>query len=277
MKHVLDRMAGMNYYYRYYPIDYFFEALEKNQLKQFELWTCTHHFELSDIKYQATKEFKQKMAGHGVKAICLTPEQSNPKPYNLAAKEVHLQDKTRDYLKNAVRAANELEIPLLSLNSGWDFYSEDPHEAWLRSAEMMHEIAGFAEEHGVKVVFEALQPDESHLVNSIHDMQLYLNEVAHDNVFVNIDFGAMARANETIDQYFKAFGQRIRHCHFVDGDPTGHLAWGQGTRDVKTDLTHLLSNDYKGYFTFEFANSAYFKQPFETDQQALAYIRNAIN
>lgn len=269
-------MAGMNYYYRYYPIEYFFESLQKNQMQQFELWTCTHHFELSDVTYQETKTFKRKMADYDLKAICLTPEQSNPKPYNLAAKASHLQHKTWDYLKNAVRVANELEIPLLSLNSGWDFYSEDPHEAWLRSTEMMGEIAEFAESSGIKIVFEALQPDESHLVNSIHDLQLYLEKVAHDNVFVNLDLGAMARARETIHQYFKAFGGRIQHCHFVDGNPTGHLAWGEGTRDVKTDLQHLLANGYEGYFTFEFANAAYFMQPFETDKKALAFIRNSI-
>lgn len=276
MEQIIDRIAGMNYYYRYYPIDYFFASLQKNELKQFELWTCTHHFDLSDISYQDTKLFKKKMGQYGVKGICLTPEQSNPKPYNLAAKDVHLKNKTRSYLENAIRAANELEISRLSLNSGWDFYSENPHEAWLRSAEMMHEIATFAKSNGVKVVFEALQPDESHLVNSIHDISLYLDKVNHNNVFVNIDFGAMARAHETIQQYFETFGKRIQHCHFVDGKPTGHLAWGQGTREVKTDLAQFIANDYEGYYTFEFANSAYFMHPFETDREALKFIKNSI-
>lgn len=266
----------MNYYYRYYPIDYFFESLRKNELKKFELWTGAHHFDLSDSNFQDTKLFKKKMTQYGVKGICLTPEQSNPKPYNLAVKDTFLKSRTHSYLKNAVRVANELEIPLLSLNSGWDFYSENPHEAWLRSADMMYEIASFAQSNGVKIVFEALQPDESHLVNSIHDIFLYLDEVNHNNVFVNIDLGAMARAQETIQQYFETFGKRIQHCHFVDGNPAGHLAWGKGTRDVKKDLKQFMANNYEGYYTFEFANSDYFIQPFETDQEALKNIRNAI-
>ena len=30
---------------------------------------------------------------------------------------------------------------------------------------------------------------------------------------------------ENINDYFEAFGSRIIHCHFVDGNPTGHMAW----------------------------------------------------
>lgn len=273
----MNRFAGMNYYYRYYPIDYFFESLKKNQLTCFELWTCAQHFDLSDASYQETGLFKKKMTQLDLKAICLTPEQSNPKPYNLASKDPFLKNKTQSYLKNAVRAANELEIPMLSLNTGWDFYSENPYEAWQRSTEMMNTIASFAEVNGVKIVCEALQPNESHLVNTINDMCLYLDQVNHENVFVNIDLGAMARAYETIQQYFETFGKRIRHCHFVDGKPTGHLAWGNGNRDVVTDLVNFIKNDYNGYFTFEFANPAYFLQPFETDKGALTFIEKELD
>lgn len=275
-KHFLERVAGMNYYYRYYPIEFFFESLQRNQIKQFELWACTHHFELSDVKYQDTRTFKKLMDQYQLKMICLTPEQSNPKPYNLAAKDKGLQQKARNYFKHAILAAAELECPYLSLNSGWDFYSENPQEAWKRSAEMMHGLADFAKSHNVSIVFEALQPDESHLVNSINDIYLYLQEVDHGNVFVNLDFGAMARANETIDQYFAAFGDRIKHCHFVDGKPTGHLAWGDGVRNVEEDLYDLEKNDYHGFLTFEFANSQYFKQPDVTDKRVMEYLKKII-
>lgn len=140
----------MNYYYRYYPIDYFFKSLQRNQLTKFELWTCTHHFDLSDVSYQNTKLFKKKIKEYGLESICLTPEQSNPKPYNLAGKDKFLKKKTKLYFENAIRVANELEIPIISLNAGWDYYSENPHEAWMRSTEMMHDLATFAKKKGIK-------------------------------------------------------------------------------------------------------------------------------
>ncbi|MGY3751082.1 sugar phosphate isomerase/epimerase family protein [Vagococcus acidifermentans] len=274
---ILKRIAGMNYYYRYYTIDYFFDSLKKNHIQNFELWTCTHHFELSDMTYQETKKFKKKIDQYGLHMICLTPEQSNPKPYNLAAKEPQLQEKAKRYFMNAIRVASELDCKQLSLNSGWDFYSENPNEAWKRSVSMMNELAEFARKNNVTIVLEALQPDESHLVNTINDLTLYLEAVNQDNLFVNIDFGAMARAHETIDQYFLAFGEKIRHCHFVDGKPTGHLAWGDGNRDILTDFNDLIKNGYLGWLTFEFANSSYFNQPFETDRRVIQHIKNMIH
>lgn len=271
---MLKRLAGMNYYYRYYPIEYFFESLQKNNLKYFELWTCTHHFEITDLKFEETKKIKKLMKIFDTSIICLTPEQSNPKPYNLAASDIYLKTKAKNYFMNAIKAASELECPYVSMNSGWDFYSENTNEAWKRSVYMMQELAEFAKSQNVSIVFEALQPNESHLVNSINDIALYMESVNQDNVFVNIDFGAMARSNETIDQYFKTFGNKIKHCHFVDGSPTGHLAWGEGNRDAKADITDLKNNNYQGFLTFEFANSKYFQQPFEVDRQAIKYLKN---
>ncbi|MDN6639227.1 MAG: sugar phosphate isomerase/epimerase [Tetragenococcus sp.] len=270
---LLDKFASMNYYYRFYPIEYFFSSLHKNNLKNFELWTCTHHIDINDVSYEDSKKLKRLMKNYQVQGVCITPEQSNPKPYNLAAKEKSLQDKTKKYLKNTVQVANELEIPKLSLNSGWNFYSENPHEAWDRSIEMMNVITEYAKEKGIMVVFEALQPDESQLVNTINDLVTYLRQVNSDNLFINLDLGAMAKANETIEQYFLTFKDKIKHCHFVDGAPTGHLAWGDGTRNVYDDFYSLKENGYKGYLTFEFANSRYFNQPFETDRKVLNYIK----
>lgn len=271
-----DRVASMNYYYRYYPIDYFFEALKKNSISNFELWTCTHHIDIEEVGVMELRNLKKKMHLNELNGVCLTPEQSNPKPYNVATRDPQLVKKTQRYLQRVVDVAGSLEIPLISLNSGWDYYNESPYEAWMRSVEMIDKIADYARGKGIKIVFEALQPDESHLVNTINDLVLYLKELHNDNVYVNIDFGAMARSNETIEQYFTTFGDRIIHCHFVDGNPTGHLAWGDGDRNVTVDLAKMKEKNYDGFFTFEFANSKYFQQPEETDRRAIRFIEQSI-
>mgnify|MGYP000252476738 CR=1 FL=1 len=56
---------------------------------------------------------------------------------------------------------------------------------------------------------EALQPDESILVNNVRDLYRFKKEVARDNLKICIDFGAMARAEDTIYDYFKVFKNDI--------------------------------------------------------------------
>lgn len=41
-----------------------------------------------------------------------------------------------------------------------------------------------------------------------------------------VDTCAMGVANETLEDWFTVFGDDIRHMHFVDGNPYGHLIWG---------------------------------------------------
>ena len=272
-----SRIAGMNYYYRYYPIEYFYESLNKNGITQLELWTCTQHFDINQFTYQDTKRFLKKQKKYGLKTICVTPEQSNPKPYNLAAKDELLQKKAISYFENTIRVASELESPYISMNSGWNFYNENIDEAFKRSMSNMSYLAYFAKKFDVAIVFEALQPEESNIVNSLSDLQRYIQGMGSDNVFINIDFGAMSRANETIDDYYRIFPDSIRHCHFVDGNPTGHLSWGEGTRDVLEDISRLHDNGYAGNLTFEFAQSRYFAHPFDVDKRAIDFLKKTLN
>ena len=88
-------------------------------------------------------------------------------------------------------------------------------------------------------------------------------------VLFKIDFGAMARVNNTIQDYFDAFGKDVIHTHFVDGKPTGHLAWSDGTRDLKQDLLDLEANGYDGYLSLESANSRYYEKPWVAEETTL--------
>ena len=267
-----SRLAAMNYYYRNYSFEYFLDSVSQNGLTQIELWTSPQHFWIEDTGYQNVSQIKKNVADHNLKIICLTPQQSNPNLYNLAAKSKHLRDGSIAYFKNLIDAAAELGVHMIALNSGWDFYDEDPKKAWERSVEMMKTVAEYAASCQIKIAVEALQPDESHLVNSIVDLKTYLDDIAENNVGVNIDLGAMARNRETILQYFTAFGSKVIHCHFVDGNPVGHRCWGEGERNPGDDFQVFNSNNYQGNFTFEFGQSEYFLNPAAVERKSLAFL-----
>lgn len=264
-----DRIAGMNSHYRYYTLEDFFQRLEQNGICRAELWTCASHFRLDERGWQATGPVKALARAHGVELICLTPEQNNPKPYNLAARDPELIRMTCKYFTNAIRAAQELECPMVGVSSGWSFYSEPAEEGWKRSAAMLHALAEEAAGRGVTLVMESLLPRETRLVNTLERARRMLQEVASPGLKANLDLGSMAAAGESVQRWFDTLGADVVHCHFVDGRPAGHLAWGSGDRDPGADLDAFRRNGYGGYFTLELLAADYYERPWEADAQSL--------
>ena len=70
---------------------------------------------------------------------------------------------------------------------------------------MMRKVCDYAKANDILVAIEALQPDESVLVNSVEQLKAYLDAVNHPQLKVCIDSGAMARVNNTIQDYVDAF------------------------------------------------------------------------
>ncbi len=269
------QIAGMNSHYRLYSIDDFFSSLRRSHIVSAEIWSAAHHFLLDSAGYQDTKAFGQKARGYGVSVVCLCPEQNNPKPHNIAARDPELIRRTRAYFENAIRAAAELECPRVLVTPGWSFLSEPVEEAWKRSVEMLSHLCGFGQSQGVRLAMEALQPGESRLVNTVGHLQAMLGDVGSPQLNVALDLGAMTRMGETIQQYFDAFGPRLDHVHFVDckREPfVSHLAWGDGDRSLAEDLSVFHTNGYKGYFSFEFVNGRYFREPWDADAKALSQL-----
>ena len=269
----MDRIAGMNCHYRFYTLEDFFAGLQRNGITHAELWSCASHFRLGESSWQDTKEVKRLAAQYGITIICLTPEQNNPKPYNLATRDPELKKRTHSYFNNAIRAASELNCALISVSSGWSFFSEPTEDAWQRAVAMLHDLAEEAHRCGVTLAMESLLPRETRLVRTLKEEQQMLAEVDSAGLKVNLDTGSMAVAGETIQQWFDVFGKEIVHCHFVDGRPSGHLAWGEGTRDPGKDLADFAKNNYHGYFTLELLSQDYYEKPWKAEEKSLQTLR----
>ena len=145
----LDHIAGMNCHYRYYTLEDFFASLQRRDITHAELWTCAAHYLLDEQGWQDAKALRRTARRYGIEVICLTPEQNNPKPHNLAARDPELIRRTYRYFSNAILAAEELECKLISVSSGWCFYSEPAAHGWQRAVQMLHELAEKARRHGV--------------------------------------------------------------------------------------------------------------------------------
>ena len=82
-----------------------------------------------------------------------------------------------------------------------------------------------------------------------------------------IDTTAMGVAGETPRQWFEAFGKDIVNTHFIDGNPYGHLVWGDGTSDLESWLEILKEYHYEGILGLEITARRYYEDPMAADRR----------
>lgn len=258
-------LSGMNCHYRYYDLEFCFKKLKETGFQKMELWTGPMHFYVDYRTNEDTEKLKLLSEKYGIDIIAICPEQTNPKPNNIAA--AYRQDDILNYYQRIIDIAEKCKSEKVTVTSGWAYRNENLDQAYERSLEMIRKIARYAALKGIYLVMEALQPEESILVNTSQDLRKYIDQVGESNLKVCIDFGAMARMGETINDYFENCMGLIEHVHFVDGNPTGHLAYTDGDRDIVADLKALRYHGYKGYLSCESVASRYYEKPWIADEK----------
>lgn len=261
------RLCGMNAHYRFYSLERFFQEMQRLGIENVEIWTGPMHFYVDYQKYEDVRKLKHLAVKYGIHIVGICPEQTNPKPNNVAISD--RKEEVYQYYCHMIDIAKQVEAKHVLITTGWAYYDEAKEEAWMRSVAMMQRICSYAHKQGIDMAIEALQLDESILVNSVSELKRYKEAVGSSNLKVCIDFGAMARVNDTIQDYFDAFGEDIIHIHFVDGNPTGHLAWSHGKRNLIEDLDCLQRNKYTGYLSLETATSRYYEKPWSAEEATL--------
>lgn len=261
-----NQPAGMNIHYMKYSLEYFLDAQERTGFQSIELWGGIPHVYLDPSGYQNCKILKKKIADHHLQLRVFTPENCMYQ-YQFAAAKPEIFKKSMEYFKNGIRMAQELEAPIMQCNSGWGYLDETREDAWMRCVEMFQELCEFAKEKGIVLAMESLRPEESNLVIRLEDAIKMKEQVNQENLKILVDTTAIGVAGETLEQWFETFGDEIIHMHFVDGNPYGHLIWGDGCRNLESDLKILKKYGYTGGLGQEITDAKYFKDPIQHDRR----------
>lgn len=250
----MDQVAAMNMNYMRYSFEYFLDSLERLGIRNFELWAGSPHFCNTDSKTSPVPKMKRMVEERGMKIVCVTPEQCIY-PINIAAREDELRKLSVDYFLEYIRQTAELGVDKLLCTSGWGNFDEPVEAAWSRSVDSLEKMAKEAEKEGVVLSFEILAPDESNLVYNFETTKRMLTQLDSPAVKCCIDTNPVCIEGKTMEDYFEAFGDRINHIHLIDGNPAGHLTWGEGTQNLGEHLAALSRHDFSGYMTLELASS----------------------
>lgn len=257
----IQTLYPMNINYRYYDLEYFFKQCQKADLHNGELWLCPQHFLINSHFCEEPRKLKELMERYEVRIRCITPEQNNPKPSNIAARSSLLTEYTQNYFKRVIDLAYDLQCGIVLVTPGWNYHDEEPAAARRRAIVMLRRLCEYASDYGIVLAMETIWRPSSRVAWNIERAAEMMEGVGQDNFKLTLDLGAMGDADETIEQWFAAFGNRIVHCHFVDGTPTGHMPWGHGARSMKADLADFYRNGYEGGFSMEYVHPMSFHEP----------------
>lgn len=261
-----EQIAAMNIHYLYYSLEYFLDTQAALGVKTIELWAGAPHFFLDSMTYTDCREVRHKIESRGLQAKIITPENCVYQ-YQFAAQTPEIYEKSFGYFSNAIKAGVELGCETMAINSGWGYWNEDREEAWKRSAAMLSRLAELAKKEGICLAMESLRLQESNLVTTLKDAKRMFDEVNHPNLKIMIDTTAMGVADETIEKWFDVFGKDIIHMHFIDGNPYGHLIWGDGNHDLSKWLEVLETRGYTGYLGQEITDFSYYEDPASHDRR----------
>lgn len=259
-----ERIAPLNIHYLFYSLEYYLDTQAALGVKTLEFWPGTPHFYLGTMSYTDCSRVRRTIESHGMQVKIITPENCTYQ-YQFAAQTPEQYELSYKYFVNALKAGEELGARTMAINSGWGYWNENREEAWKRSRDMLGRLAVEAEKHGIVLAMETLRPQESKLVTTLADAKRMFDEVRHPNLKVMIDTTAMGVAGETLDQWFDVFGKDIIHMHFIDGNPYGHLIWGDGNHPLGEWLDTLERRGYTGYLGQEITDFDYFNDPAAAD------------
>jgi protein FrlC len=270
----LPQIVGMNIHYRMYSFDYFLDAMVSFGIQNIELYGGSPHLYPETSTLSQVEKIRKAIESRGLGLVCYTPEQIMY-PFNIAAPDDDLRKLSLSYFLKNIDITAELGTDLMLVNAGWGDYGRPMEEAWKRGREGLEILVRRAEEQGITLLLEPLQPFETNLITNLKLLKQMLAEVPSSHMTGMIDTVAMAVAGETISDYFEAFGD-VRHIHLIDGTPSGHMAWGLGNLPLKSYIADLEKYHYSRYLTIELADASYLPDPNKAFETALNTIVKAL-
>jgi len=269
----MRNVSVMNYNYQRYPLEYFLDSMNRLDVQAIELWAAEPHLYVDDLPAAELTRIRREIRERELNVICFTPEQC-VYPVNIAARERRLRERSIEYFKKSLAVAAELESPLLLVVPGAGFYNEPKEDAFRRSVESLQILGEEAARYGIHIVMETRSKFGTNLVNTIGDLRRLIDEVGSPYVDPMLDTVPMYTAGENVRAWLDAFGSRLKHVHFCDGDGKGgsNMAVGDGIFPMK-EYWETLHREYQGYLTLELVVNRYYLEPENEIRKSLERLR----
>jgi sugar phosphate isomerase/epimerase len=178
--------------------------------------------------------------------------------YNMAHPDVAKRQADRVGFANVVRAAQFMQVPLVTLCTGsrdaTDMWKAHPDngspEAWVALRGELDFALELAERHGVAL---GVEPEPGNVVGNARDARRLLDEIEVPQLKIVLDAANLlppesrTRQREVIAEAVNLLGADLALVHTKDVSPTGEaVAAGRGVVDFHNFLKGIVSTSYRG-------------------------------
>jgi protein FrlC len=264
-----DRLAAMNFHYKFYPFDYFLSIQQELGLRNIEVWAGRPHFLLDEYNWEDTNAFRKKIEQRGLHIAVFSPE-CTIYNYGLCTWDPIAAEHSMRYFKNGIYACSELGAKTMVLNCFGGARDEKKECIYDRAVKRLSELAAVAEKQNIILAIETLRPEDSPVLNTLAELKTLLTDVGSKNVKACLDLTAAGLAGETMSTWFSVLGSQVHHIRFMDGRPQGRLVWGDGLRPLEDYIEVMHRNAYQGYISLYLNDSRYFDEPEKADRRNMA-------
>lgn len=268
------QLLGSTFSFQHLPLAQAAAILARHGFGEIELWGIAPHLDLFHAHDRKVAAVRAMLADHGLSVRIFTPEQV-VYPVNIASGDADYRRESVQRFRRAADIAAALGARHLFLTAGRGYETEPQESAWNRAADSLWEIASYAAGLSVRCLLEPLQRRESNILHNAADLRRMMDRIGLPNVDAVLDLVAMACAGDGVGDYLAVFGPHLGHVHIVDGTPTGHLVWGDGTLPLGDWITALAAAGYGGTMSFEpFGDGSYALDPEAALVRNLAAVRD---
>lgn len=274
-KITIDDFAIMTPSYQQYSFDYTVNSIHSIGIKNIDFWGGIPHFYRFDYaddeveKY--LKEIRKKIEDLGMKVVIYTPETLSY-PYTITDPNKKTVQRTIDYFSQCMDDALTLGTNRLFINTGTGLRDIPKEKSMETCIDSIAKICKIAEEKGIHMMLEQLQPYESNICTDIHAIKQIVDAVKSPALKLCVDLVAMEVAHENLDMYYDTFGEdMIQFIHFSDAH---HEVCGTGNFPLKDYINTLEKHNYSSIIDLEINDSIYWEDPHTPHKQTVDYIEN---
>lgn len=270
-----NQIAVANYPYGKYSLEYTLDSLERIGGKKLELYCCDPHCHIDDLTISDIRNLKKKIGDHHLEVVCITPEQCIY-PVNIASKNIVARKRSLEVYVKSLELANEMECSLCQFLSGFGCLDEEDGEVWKRSRDSLAYLADIADSYGIDIALETSPKSYTCLTNAKEVMQM-IGEIGKKRLYGMLDTAVLGYSGEDVQDVIEILGDKLRHVHFADGTPNGHLILGEGELNLEYMLESLNKALYPHILGLEIMNGAYVTEPEKAMESSFEWLKDKIN
>jgi sugar phosphate isomerase/epimerase len=178
--------------------------------------------------------------------------------YNMAHPEVARREADRIGFANIVRAAQFMQVPLVTICTGtrdatdmWKTHADNGSaEAWSTMRGELEFALELAERHGVAL---GVEPEHGNIIANARMARRLLDETENTRLKIVMDAAnllppqSLARQREVVAEAVDLLGADLALVHTKDVSPTGQaVAAGRGAVDFPYFLRRIMAAGYRG-------------------------------